>query len=112
MVQSERSTGDVVRRGGITKAGNSAARRMLVECAWHYRHPAWVGAQLKHADLPKPIIDIAWKAQSRLCARYRALTTKGKKPTVAVSAIAREIAAFIWAIDREVRPATTNTQAP
>ena len=107
LVPCERSTGDTVRRGGITKAGNSAARRMLVECAWHYRHPARVGAakQLKTAALPKPVGDIAWKAQTRLCARYRALTSKGKKPTVAVTAIARELAAFIWAIAREVQPA-------
>lgn len=105
LVPSERSTGDTVRRGGITKAGNSAARRMLVECAWHYRHPARVGAakQIKHAALPKPVVDIAWKAQTRLCARYRALAGKGKKPTVAVTAIARELAAFVWAIGREVQ---------
>ncbi len=106
LVPSEQSTGDTVRRGSITKAGNSAARRMLVECAWHYRHPARVGAakQIKHAALPKPVVDIAWKAQARLCARYRALTGKGKKSTVAVTAIARELAAFIWAIGREVQP--------
>jgi hypothetical protein len=53
--------------------------------------------------LPKPALDIAWKAQTRLCARYRTLTAKGKKPTVAVTAIAREMAAFIWAIVREVQ---------
>jgi hypothetical protein len=79
----------------------------LVECAWHYRHPARIGARkaIKCAALPKPVVDIAWKAQTRLCARYRALTGKGKKPTVAVTAIARELAAFIWAIAREVQPA-------
>jgi transposase len=106
LVPSERSTGDTIRRGGITKAGNSAARRMLVECAWHYRHPARIGPakQLKTAALPKPVVDIAWKAQVRLCARYRALIGKGKKPTVAVTAIAREMAAFAWAIAREVQP--------
>ena len=111
LVPSERSTGNSVRRGGITKAGNSTARRMLVECAWHYRHPARVGAakQLKTAALPKPVVDIAWKAQTRLCARYRSLVSKGKKPTVAVTAIAREMAAFTWAIAREVQPVANPT---
>jgi transposase len=107
LVPSEHSTGDSVRRGGITKAGNGAARRMLVECAWHYRHPARVGVakQRKTATLPKSVVDIAWKAQTRLCSRYRALTGRGKKPSVAVTAIAREMAAFVWAIAREVQPA-------
>lgn len=107
LVPSEHSTGNSVRRGGITKAGNTIARRILVECAWHYRHPARVSSpkQIKHAALPKPIVDTAWKAQSRLCARYRTLTGKGKKPTVAVTAIAREMAAFIWSIARQVQPA-------
>ncbi len=107
LTPSERSTGETVRRGGITKAGNGAARRMLVECAWHYRHPARVGAakQLKIAALPKQIAAIAWKAQTRLCARYRAMTGKGKKPAIATVAIARELAAFIWAIARETQPA-------
>ena len=106
LTPSEDSTGDSVRRGGITKAGNGRARKTLVESAWTYRFPARVGvAKLaKIQELPKPVVDIAWKAQTRLCARYRALVTKGKKPTVAVTAIAREMAAFIWAIAREVQP--------
>jgi transposase len=101
---SEDSTGDSVKRGPITKAGNSRARRTLVESAWAYRFPARLGAakRAKIEALPKPVADIAWKAQTRLCARYRALTAKGKKPAVAVTAIARELAAFIWAIAREV----------
>ncbi len=106
LTPSEDSTGDTIRRGGITKAGNGRVRRILVESAWTYRFPARVGvAKLtKVQELPKPIVDIAWKAQARLCARYRALLAKGKKPTVAVTAIAREMAAFIWAIAREVQP--------
>ncbi len=101
---SEDSTGDSVKRGPITKAGNSRARRTLIEAAWAYRFPARLGAaKLAKIDgLPKPVVDIAWKAQTRLCARYRALTAKGKKQAVAVTAIARELAAFIWAIAREV----------
>ncbi|MEO0810234.1 MAG: IS110 family transposase [Pseudomonadota bacterium] len=110
LVPSESSTGDSVRRGSITKAGNSAARRILVECAWHYRHPARIGAakRAKIALLPKDVTDIAWKAQTRLCRRYRIMTKSGKLPNVAVVAIAREMAAFIWAIARQVN-LMTNT---
>jgi hypothetical protein len=54
--------------------------------------------------LPKAVRDIAWKAQVRLCARYRRLSAAGKKPPVVVAAIAREMAAFLWAIGREVAP--------
>ena len=109
LTPSEDSTGDSVKRGPITKAGNSRARRTLIESAWTYRFPARLGAD-KRAMIeaqPKPVADIAWKAQTRLCARYRALTAKRKKPAVAVTAIARELAAFIWAIAREVPPAKT-----
>jgi transposase len=107
LTPSEASTGDDVSRGGITKAGNSRARRTLIESAWTYRFPARIGAaKLARIEaVPKPVADIAWKAQTRLCARYRALTARGKKPGVAVTAIARELAAFIWAIAREVPPA-------
>jgi transposase len=104
LVPSESSTGDSVRRGGITKAGNGRARRMLVEAAWTYRHPARVGKekQAKMAAAPREVREIAWKAQTRLCGRFRSLLRKGKKPTVAATAIARELAAFVWAINREV----------
>jgi transposase len=105
LTPSEASTGDSVKRGGITKAGNSRARRTLVEGAWSYRFPARVSrAKLaKLQGLPKPVIDIAWKAQTRLCARYRNLTARGKKSSVAIVAVAREMAAFIWAIVRELQ---------
>jgi transposase len=104
LVPSEDSTGDSVRRGGITKAGNGRARRILVEAAWSYRHPPRVGRekQVKVAAAPKPVREIAWKAQMRLCRRFRSLTRKGKRPTVVATAIARELSAFIWAINREV----------
>jgi transposase len=103
------STGDKVNRGGITKAGNGRARRILVEAAWAYRHPARVGRdkQAKVAAAPRPVRGIAWKAQTRLCARFRSLLRKGKKPTVVATAIARELAAFVWAINREVGPSRT-----
>jgi transposase len=106
LVPSESSTGDTVRRGGITKAGNGRARRILVEAAWSYRYPARVGRekQPKVAAAPRRVREIAWKAQTRLCGRFRSLLRKGKLPTVAVTAIARELSAFIWAINREVVP--------
>jgi transposase len=107
LVPSERSTGDAVRRGGITKAGNGRVRHLLVESAWTYRHPPRVGAK-KLAQLervPPKVREIAWKAQSRLTARYRALAARGKRLTVVCTAIARELAGFMWAVARESRPA-------
>jgi len=107
LVPGERSTGDTVRRSGLTLAGNRRARRALIEAAWTYRYPARVSAALRARleGLPKGIRDIAWKAQVRLCARFRRLSAAGKKLPVVVAAIAREIAAFLWAIGREVAPA-------
>ena len=104
LVPSEASTGDTVKRGPITKAGNRRARRILVECSWSYQHPPRVGKekQEKVAAAPRAVREIAWKAQCRLSARYRALTRKGKLKTVAVTAVARELSAFIWAINREI----------
>ncbi len=106
LVPSESSTGERVRRGGITKAGNSRARRVLVEGAWTYRFPARMSRLLKarQGTVPKPVRDIAWKAQVRLCGRYRRLVEAGKQKNVATTAIAREMAAFLWAIGRQVEP--------
>jgi transposase len=107
LVPGERSTGDAVRRGGITKAGNGRVRHLLVESAWTYRHPPRVGkaklAQLER--VPAKVREIAWKAQSRLTARYRALAARGKRLTVVCTAIARELAGFMWSIARESQPA-------
>jgi transposase len=107
LVPSESSTGDTVQRGPITKAGNRRARRTLVECSWSYQHPPRVGKEklAKVAAAPSAVREIAWKAQCRLSARYRALVRKGKGANVAVTAVARELAAFIWAISREVTTA-------
>jgi transposase len=106
LVPSERSTGESVQRGGLTLAGNRRARRALVEGAWTYRFPARISPALNDRleGLPKPVRDIAWKAQVRLCARYRRLIAAGKKAPVAIAAIAREMAAFLWAIGHEVEP--------
>jgi transposase len=104
---SESSTGDTVKRGPITKAGNRRARRILVESAWSYQHPPRVGKdkQLKVQVAPRGVREISWKAQCRLYRRYRALIRRGKLKTVAVTAIARELAGFIWAVHREVASA-------
>jgi transposase len=105
LVPSEHSSGAKVRRGGITKAGSTLARSALVEGAWTYRLPARVSNTLKGRiePLPKTIRDIAWKAQVRLCARYRRLSAAGKLRTVVTTAIAREMVGFLWAIAREVQ---------
>ena len=104
LVPSEHSSGDSVRRGGITKAGNSQARRALIEGAWTYRMQARISRKLhdRIEGLPKGIRDIAWKAQVRLCARYRRLVATGKPKVVVTTAIAREMVGFIWAIACQV----------
>jgi transposase len=104
LVPSEHSSGAKRRLGAITKAGNSRARRVLIEGAWSYRFPAKVSAQIQTRieGLPKTVQDIGWKAQVRLCKRFRRLKSRGKHGNVAVTAIAREMLAFMWAIAREV----------
>jgi transposase len=101
---SEHSTGEHRRQGAITKTGNSHARRALIEGAWAYRYPAKVSRhlQLRLEKVPKVIQDLSWKAQVRLCKRYRRLMARGKNANQVVVAIAREMAAFVWAIAREV----------
>jgi transposase len=104
LVPSEHSTGGTIKRGPITKTGNRRARRILIECSWSYRHPPRVGKkkQEKVEAAPRAVREIAWKAQNRLYGRYRTLIRRGKLKTVAVTAIARELAGFIWAINRAV----------
>ena len=106
LVPSEHSSGSSIRRGGITKAGNALARRVLIEGAWTYRMPARVSRKLhdRLEPLPAAIRDIAWKAQIRLCARYRRLAAAGKPKVVVTTAIAREMVGFIWAIAQIAQP--------
>jgi transposase len=106
LAPSEHSSGATVRRGGITKAGNALARRALIEGAWTYRMQARVSRKLhdRNEKLPQAIRDIAWKAQVRLCARYRRLAAAGKAKAVVVTAIAREMTGFLWAIACQVQP--------
>ena len=109
LTPSEHSSGATVRRGGITKAGNALARRALIEGAWTYRMQARVSRKLhdRNEKLPQVIRDVAWKAQVRLCSRYRRLAAAGKANAVVVTAIAREMVGFLWAIacQVQVRPA-------
>jgi transposase len=104
VIPSEYATGERRRQGSMTKAGNTHARRALVEGAWAYRDPAKVSRhlQLRLETQPKVIQDISWKAQVRLCKRYRRLVAKGKHANVVTVAIARELAGFMWAIAQEV----------
>ena len=104
LIPSEYSSGEQRRQGAMTKAGNTHARRVLVEGAWAYRYPATVSRHvpLRLETQPKIIQDISWKAQVRLCKRYRRLVARGKHANVVTVAIARELAGFMWAIAREV----------
>jgi transposase len=104
LVPSEHSSGGTRRQGRITKAGNGAARRMLIEAAWSYRFPARISRELllRQEGLARSIRDTAWKAQERLCRRYRKLARAGKPPTVVTTAIARELTGFVWAIAYQV----------
>jgi transposase len=104
LTPSEYSSGPRRQQGSITKTGNTHARRALVEGAWAYRYPAKVSRhlQLRLEKLPAAIQAISWKAQVRLCKRYRQLMAKGKNANQVVVAIARELSAFMWAIAKQV----------
>jgi transposase len=114
-VPSEFSTGGPGKhqRGGITKAGNAHLRRLLGEAAWCYRFRPAVGYPLKKRQqgLPAAVTEISWKAQVRLCNRYRRMVGRGKIKQKVVVAIARELLAFMWAIGVEVEKRQEQTQA-
>jgi transposase len=107
LVPSENSSGERRHQGAITKSGNHFARRALIEAAWAYQHPARVSPIIarRQAGLPKSARDIAWKAQLRLCARFRRLCARRLNKNKVVVAIARELSGFVWAIAREVKTA-------
>jgi transposase len=104
MVSSENSTGSSVRRGAITKTGNAHLRRIAGEAAWAYQYRAAVSGHLKKRQegLSEEVKRIAWKAQHRLCSRYRRLQAKGKIRQKVVTAIGRELLGFVWAIAVQV----------
>jgi transposase len=112
LVSSEYSSGNHIQRGGITKTGNAHLRRVIVEAAWAYQHKPWIGGWLakRQQGLDEETKAIAWKAQWRLCTRYKKLAARGKNKPQIVTAIGRELLGFIWAIAvraeaRAARPA-------
>jgi transposase len=100
LTPGEESSGDKHKRGPITKMGNKHVRRILTECAWHYRHPLSVGQALKRRRQGQPdaVINIANQAHSRLTRRYRRLQARGKNHNKIVTAIARELVGFVWSM--------------
>lgn len=99
-VSSEYSTGDNVRRGSITKAGNAHVRRVLVEAAWCFRRRNMISAQLaeRRNGCPPEVVRIAQKAQDRLHRKFSRMIGRNKLPQVTVVAVARELAGFVWSI--------------
>jgi transposase len=104
MVSREHSSGERVRRGSISKAGNAHLRRIVTEAAWNYRHRPGLGSTLvaRQSGQSEPIKAIAWRAQHRLHRRYRALLAKGKPKQKVITALGRELLGFIWAIGCEI----------
>jgi len=107
----EDSSGARVRRGSITKTGNAHVRRMVTEAAWSYRHRPLVATVLRRRQtlVSAEVRAISWKAQTRLHARYRLLTGRGKCHQRVVTAVARELLGFIWAIGVSVERSQTTT---
>jgi len=99
LVPGEHSAGDRQRRGALTKAGNTHARRVLVEAAEYYRHRPAPGRALIRRSHGQPAAGLGhpWRAPQRWHRRYRHLVGQGKRPPIAVTAVARELAGFIWA---------------
>ncbi len=106
LVPSEHSSGESRARGSITKTGNSHARRVLVEAAWSYRNSARMSRPVteRNQGQPKAVRDVAWRAQLRLCSRYRRLAARGMHANKVCVAIARELAAFVWEAARCAQP--------
>ena len=104
LVPSEHSSGQKRRLGAITKCGNGHARRVLVEAGQAYSYQARISPQLlkRQEGVSKEVKEISWKCQVRLCARFRRLTAAGKNRNTVVTAIARELAAFMWSIAKQV----------
>jgi transposase len=108
IVPSESSSGQKRRQGAITRTGNEGCRRAVIEAAWQYRLPARVTPHIRKRQhgQPKAVVEIAWKAQLRLCERFQDLLRKRKKSVVAVTAIGRELVGFLWAIAMQVEGKT------
>jgi transposase len=105
LVPSEHSSGSKRRLGAITKTGNCEVRRLLIQAAWHYRHPARTSrSKMDRINTASKITrDIAWKAQTRLTRRFQYMTHAKKQTNIVVTAIARELVGFVWALGQEVK---------
>lgn len=105
LVPSEYSSGETRHQGKITKMGNGHVRRVLIESAWSYRHPARMTRTyvVRHQGQPNAVTDVAWQAQLRLCGRFRHLHARGMHQICV--AIARELAAFVWDVARHAQHA-------
>lgn len=103
LVPSEHSSGDTKKRGRITRTGNGHVRRILVESAWSYRFRPTMSPEIRRRNegVAPAVQAIAWKAQHRLNARYRKLLGRGKNKQQTVTALARELAGFVWSIARQ-----------
>jgi hypothetical protein len=112
LTPSESSSGEKQKEGSITKSGNKHIRRLLIEISWHYRHPYHVSRELKRRrkNKPKWAIDIADRAGQRLSRRYWYLMNRGKMPCKATTAVARELAGFLWSVTREYLTDSTSKQ--
>jgi transposase len=109
---SEHTTGRDRQQGGITKLGNGIARKAMIEAAWNNSRPARISRTVlaRQEGLPKAVTEAAWNAQTRLHQRYKHLTGVGrKKSQVAAAALGRELAGFVWAIGRMVKPCEANS---
>lgn len=108
LVPSEHSSADAVHRGPITKTGNALLRHVLGEAAHHARHRPRVEGALRQrqAGVPSHIVDLAWNAQQRLHLRYRHLSARLGRPR-ALTAVARELAGFVWAVGQRQTPIGT-----
>lgn len=113
VVPREHSSGSTTLRGGVTKTGNTHLRRIIVEAAWSYRHRPAVGKKLgaRHRLASRPVVEIAWKAQHRLHARYCSLVAIGKHKNKVVMAVARELLGFVWAIGQYAQHEATTPAA-
>jgi transposase len=113
MVPSEHSSGGRRYQGAITKTGNNHLRRVLIEAAWHYRHQPRLSNRQRalHGELDPHVLEIAWNAQLRLNRRYARLSAKTKPPGKVITAVARELVGFIWAIGTETEASFAKTQA-
>lgn len=109
LTPSESSSGDKQNKGPITKTGNKRVRRLLIEIAWHYRHPQAIGKALRQRRMHQPqwVLNVADHAAHRLGKRYRYLIHRGKMPCKATTAVARELVGFIWSVFRQYQVRST-----